>query len=206
MKKEFESPHVNDVDVTPFSAFSAFCKRQEGLDYKRKYYQREKDRLKKLRDNPEKKKKRKILNQTWIAIPDKQEQKKENQRKRYQILKPDIRKYQNKKKKTNREICLEHYGMKCQCECGCDKGNPKMLTLGHPNDDGKEDRKTRGGKNLESTLVRNNFKHPFEIQLECYNCNYGKAKNHNICPNIPLLVLLVFQIFSVEEAISKVPF
>ena len=99
MKKEFESPHVNDVDVTPFCKF---CKRQEGLDYKRKYYQREKDRLKKLRDNPEKKELRKILNKKWNAVPGNQEQKKENQRKRYQILKPDIRKYQNKKKK----MCL----------------------------------------------------------------------------------------------------
>lgn len=185
MKKEFESPHVNDVDVTPFSAFSAFCKKQEGLDYMRKYYQRNKVRLKKLRDNPEKKKKRKILNQTWIAIPDKQEQKKENQRKRYQNLKPDIREYQNNTKKTATDRCKEWYGMKCQCECGCNERCPKLLTLAHVNDDGKEDRNTKEGRNLPFTLVRNHFEHPYVIELQCWNCNLGKKHNKNICPRIP---------------------
>ena len=60
-----------------------------------------------------------------------------------------------------------------------------MLTLAHVNDDGKEDRKTKEGRNLALTLVRNHFEHPYVIELQCWNCNLGKKHNKNICPRIP---------------------
>ncbi len=87
-------------------------------------------------------------------------------------------------RKNNRMLCIEHYGEKCMCECGCDQSIPSLLTLAHPNNDGARDREEHGN-HLYDVLVRNNFEHPYSISLECWNCNCGKRMNGGICPKMP---------------------
>lgn len=91
---------------------------------------------------------------------------------------------QRKVRRRAKAKVLAHFGGKCQCECGCDESNPKLMTLGHPNNDGKEDRSKRGRSGgLWEFLVEHNFVHPYRLQLECWNCNMGKRMNKNVCPS-----------------------
>lgn len=89
------------------------------------------------------------------------------------------------------QLCLEHYGLVCYC---CKEDNPLFLTLGHPNNDGAEHRKSINGGDKRFTgsrfykyLVDNNFPDDYEIQTECWNCNCGAARNNNICPHQNIL-------------------
>ena len=85
----------------------------------------------------------------------------------------------------NFKKCISYYGGACSC---CGETNPLFLTLGHKNNDGNEHRKSLGysGNGVYTYLVKNNFDVPYEMQLECWNCNGGKSVNHGICPHIEL--------------------
>ena len=90
--------------------------------------------------------------------------------------------YRKQLHKAELEMCIEYYGGKCQCECGCQESEPDFLTLGHPDNNGAEDRAKN--RDLPHTLIKNNFMHTYRIQLECYNCNMSKAHNKNVCGKI----------------------
>lgn len=67
-------------------------------------------------------------------------------------------------------------GYKCNC---CGETIKQFLTLDHINNDGSKHRK-KTGKNFYIWLRDNNY--PPIIQVLCYNCNCGKARNNGICP------------------------
>lgn len=78
---------------------------------------------------------------------------------------------------------VKHYGGHCVC---CGETNPAFLTIGHKNDDGTKHRKETGGYGgqiLATWLVTRDFETPYELQLECFNCNNGKIANGGICPH-----------------------
>lgn len=80
----------------------------------------------------------------------------------------------------------EAYGNKCNC---CGETNPLFLTIDHINNDGYKirPRNRKGDYQQEFSgtyykqIVRANF--PDSLQLLCWNCNCGKARNKGICPH-----------------------
>lgn len=86
-----------------------------------------------------------------------------------------------------REEFIKAYGSCCNC---CGEDNPRFLSIDHIDGKGKEHRlelrgKDRGG-NTNSVLreLRRRGWPKDNYQLLCYNCNFGKAQNNNICPHI----------------------
>lgn len=84
-----------------------------------------------------------------------------------------------------REIFLEalkaYGGPTCVC---CGESNIFFLTLDHVNNDGAEHRRrTKGasGKTLAWVLKKEGY--PPGIQVLCFNCNCGRARNGGICPH-----------------------
>ena len=82
---------------------------------------------------------------------------------------------------------ISHYTKgKNACQC-CGESILKFLSIDHKNNDGAEHRrKIEGRKNISATyfnykIKQNNF--PKGLQILCYNCNYGKARNGGICPH-----------------------
>lgn len=75
-----------------------------------------------------------------------------------------------------KKLILDHYGRKCVC---CEESNESFLTVDHINNDGSKQRKIY--KNTYSYAVSNGF--PVDLQILCYNCNMGKARNNGICPH-----------------------
>lgn len=80
-----------------------------------------------------------------------------------------------------KRIVMEHFGGKCVC---CREMSIDKLTLGHPNWDGNKDRKISGrGTSFYRRLVRNNFRTPYLLGVECINCNFGSYRNSGVCPH-----------------------
>lgn len=81
-------------------------------------------------------------------------------------------------------VVFDHYGRICIC---CGETNPKFLTIDHVNNDGAQFRtRTGGGRHgatgrLYAFIIRNGF--PLDFQVNCYNCNCGKARNDGVCPH-----------------------
>lgn len=91
------------------------------------------------------------------------------------------RKYELSREVTQRmrELVYHQYGNRCSC---CGEDNPLFLTLDHVNNDGHKVRKVHGMSGaLYRWVIRNGF--PDVLQLLCYNCNMGKARNKGICPH-----------------------
>lgn len=80
----------------------------------------------------------------------------------------------NARNKELRMIVLRHYGLKCNCPCGCGATNHRYLTIDHKNNDGakhrREDRGYRGS--ASKWIIKNNF--PDFLQVLCWNCNLAK--------------------------------
>lgn len=72
-----------------------------------------------------------------------------------------------------RKTIISHYGLKCNCQCGCNVTNIKHLTIDHINNDGAEHRRTIGtGGRYYKWIIKNNF--PNYLQILCWNCNCAK--------------------------------
>lgn len=74
-----------------------------------------------------------------------------------------------------KKIVLEHYGHKCNCECGCDITRFEHLTIDHKNSDGAHQRrkeKSHGGQTNYRRIIKSNF--PDDLQILCWNCNCAK--------------------------------
>jgi hypothetical protein len=79
---------------------------------------------------------------------------------------------------------LAHFGHRCAC---CGESEPKFLSIDHVNNDGHKQRKTRragGYAALIRRVKREGW--PSDLQLLCFNCNLGKARNGGICPHRPV--------------------
>lgn len=74
---------------------------------------------------------------------------------------------------------LKEYGGKCTC---CGESNPLFLCIDHVNNDGSVERKAglKGGK-LYNHII--NMQFPDRYTILCFNCNFGKHINNNICPH-----------------------
>lgn len=98
----------------------------------------------------------------------------------YERRKETLTKISREAHARTREKVIKGYGETCIC---CKETNPKFLTLDHVNNDGKLHREEigSGGSDINTWAVKNNF--PSNLQLLCYNCNLGKAKNGGICPH-----------------------
>lgn len=86
-------------------------------------------------------------------------------------------------------LIYQHYGSVCRC---CGVTEKAFLTLDHMNNDGAEQRRALTGKNFGSGsnwrfyMVRKAMKTgewPTDLQILCYNCNSGRARNGGICPH-----------------------
>ena len=76
-------------------------------------------------------------------------------------------------------MCLDHYGRKCAC---CGEDNPGFLSMDHINQDGWAHRKHGSGNAIYRYAITNGF--PDTLQILCFNCNYGRARNGGVCPHI----------------------
>ncbi len=78
---------------------------------------------------------------------------------------------------------IDGYGGKCQCS-GCNETRFQFLTLDHVNNDGAEQRRKLGSKEIGSALYQRLIAQDFpkEYQLLCYNCNCAKGF-YGECPH-----------------------
>lgn len=127
------------------------------------------------------------------------EKAKERDRKKYWRNPEKSREYSLRYYRRNREHNIEKnkqyidnlrkevytaYGSICKC---CGETNMKFLTLDHVNNNGKQHRislvgKNRGGMYETLKWAKENG-YPNCLQLACYNCNMGKARNKGVCPH-----------------------
>ena len=73
---------------------------------------------------------------------------------------------------------INEYGGKCAC---CNEMNIKFLTLDHINNDGFKETKSHRA-DIYRLAIKNNLKN--KLQIMCYNCNLGKARNNGVCPHL----------------------
>ena len=91
------------------------------------------------------------------------------------------------KKESYLKQIREGYGGKCAC---CGESNPLFLTIDHVNNDGYKIRpRNKKGVAVANErsghyyvrIIKEGF--PSYLQLLCWNCNCGKARNKGICPH-----------------------
>jgi hypothetical protein len=77
------------------------------------------------------------------------------------------------------------YGGRCACP-GCDETDPMFLTLDHVDGRPPEHANRRLGSMTGHKLYmwarRNGW--PKTLQLLCFNCNCGRARNGGVCPHL----------------------
>lgn len=83
-------------------------------------------------------------------------------------------------RQTHFQIILDHYGARCVC---CGEDQRVFLTIDHKNDDGGKFRNAQGvSLRFYRWIIKNNF--PDDLQILCYNCNCGRARNGGVCPHV----------------------
>lgn len=106
----------------------------------------------------------------------------------------DDQSYSTKSRRKAFMEVVKRLGGKCVC---CGESNPRLLTIGHPNNDGAGHRRKLGvqgfGRSFHRLIIIESDKHQLtddkldvmghKIQLECFNCNCGKNSNGGICPH-----------------------
>lgn len=85
----------------------------------------------------------------------------------------------NKKNRLDRYLCIQHYGLKCQCP-GCNEDRYECLTIDHINGYDKNSGEPRAGNPLYRWIIKNNF--PEGFQTLCSNCNQTKSASG--CPHL----------------------
>lgn len=91
-----------------------------------------------------------------------------------------LTKNKNYKTRIKREV-LDKYGGVCSC---CGESNIGFLTIDHKNNDGniqRQEFKQGTGSKFYGWLKKNNY--PDGYQVQCWNCNCGRAFNNGICPH-----------------------
>ena len=160
--------------------------------YSRKWYAKNKDKIKKRRDeNAEERKTqhREYYQRVYKHVFKKfyDENKKElnaKSRKYYRENKERLKIQKREYQQGLRLQVLIHYGgdpPKCSC---CGESIVEFLTLDHINNDGAEHRKRIGkwsGHAYYIWIIKNNF--PPLFQVLCYNCNCAKGC-YGSCPHV----------------------
>ena len=77
---------------------------------------------------------------------------------------------------------LKHYSHSeiPYCNC-CGEIELDFLSIDHIGGGGNEHRKKLGNLTIFEWLIKNDF--PSGFQVLCMNCNWGRARNHGICPH-----------------------
>lgn len=145
---------------------------EKELERRKIYYRQNKERIKKYaldwaKKNPEKKR---------------------EQRRLYKKRHPEKVREQNRRRDCRiRKKVFTHYGgdlPKCVC---CGETEDKFLTIDHKNNNGNAERlrifghKHVAGNMFYLWIIKNNF--PKDLQVLCFNCNFGKARNKGVCPH-----------------------
>lgn len=80
-------------------------------------------------------------------------------------------------------LVLGHYGG-AFCRC-CKERDLRFLTLDHVNNDGNVQRRAvqELGAGVYAYLARHKYPQKPKLQVLCYNCNLGRAKNSGTCPH-----------------------
>jgi len=77
------------------------------------------------------------------------------------------------------EVFAKYGGYRCAC---CGESNPGFLTIDHIDNDGADDRRLHGsGRPFYKWVKASGF--PPTLQVLCYNCNCGRARNGGVCPH-----------------------
>lgn len=82
--------------------------------------------------------------------------------------------------RSQHEAIMAYGGYKCNC---CGETNPLFLSIDHVNNDGTEHRQSfqSHGTGLYRWLKHHGY--PEGFQILCMNCNFGKRRNHGVCPH-----------------------
>lgn len=73
----------------------------------------------------------------------------------------------------------QHYGNRCVC---CGECNRLFLTIDHVDNDGSVHREKYGSGTPFYKWIKSNG-YPDSLQILCYNCNCGRARNGGVCPH-----------------------
>jgi len=142
--------------------------KRDEIEYSRKYYIKNKERIDRRNKEYYKNNREKILLQQKIrfSAPEQKNRKRELDNKRHRI---------------NKEIVIKAYGGKCVC---CGERIIEFLTIDHLDGGGQKHRESLGSKyssvQLYKWLIRNDF--PENFQLLCFNCNITKGL-YGVCPH-----------------------
>ena len=83
-------------------------------------------------------------------------------------------------RRLKREV-IQKYGGVCLC---CGESELSFLTIGHAQNDGAQDRLTRGtGSVFYNRIKKEGFPMDRGYQVECWNCNCGARIAGGICPH-----------------------
>jgi len=138
----------------------------------KEYYQKNKERIKKYsldwaKRNPERKR----------------EQRRLYKKRHPEKIKEGHRKYFER---IRRKVFIHYGGNPPKCAC-CGESGLRFLTIDHKNNNGNTERlrifghKHVAGNMFYLWIIKNNF--PKDLQVLCFNCNFGKARNKGICPH-----------------------
>lgn len=103
----------------------------------------------------------------------------------YYANKPRVRELARASSQKVKDQVIQAYGG-CICNC-CGETEPLFLSIDHINNDGAAHRKALGGryagggKKVYDWIVKSGF--PDGFQVLCMNCNWGKHRNHGVCPH-----------------------
>lgn len=87
--------------------------------------------------------------------------------------------YQKARRLQARNEAYDRYGGECRC---CGETEYLFLTLDHINDDGVHHR-SRYPSGIPMYAIARREGYPDYLQLLCYNCNCGRARNGGVCPH-----------------------
>lgn len=82
---------------------------------------------------------------------------------------------------TYRDAIIDAYGAACSC---CGETGREFLTIDHVDGGGSQHRLSLGSGNRRVMLdiIARGF--PPEFQVQCFNCNCGRARNGGVCPHV----------------------
>lgn len=142
---------------------------------------------------PEQVEKRRAANRAWAKTPSGKASQKRYQKttgykekRKLWLASPAGRAAQNRSRLLCKKNVINHYGGQCRC---CNTTEIEFLTLDHIHDDGAEQRRSYG-KIVGGAIYRYIKNTPFEerpkdLQVLCFNCQWGKRVGKGFCPHHP---------------------
>lgn len=83
-----------------------------------------------------------------------------------------------------KRLVIGHFGGRCYC---CGESRIDRLMVGHQDENGNKHRKElglKGGNDFYRWLVDSDFRTPYRLRVECFNCGCGATyRGNGICPH-----------------------